>query len=1138
MENLELRRLLSAASSYDLQTPTIYQEPARVDRAAFGSSLATNGNLALIGSPGLTSATNTGSARLIDTSTGQTLHVFNDPDQLSGDSFGTGVAFVGNKLAISAPTTYAGGTGRVYLYDSVTYAPAGTCFAPFAGSFGATLRALGNDLLVSITGSNQGQRGVIARYDTSSATLVTTYTNSLTSGDDFFGFQMAVQGGNVYAYANGLSGAAVYKLDPATSLTTLFAAGNVGDTSFGLAMEATATSLFVASPVDLAVYKYDTLGVRTQTYSAPTTSPTFGGAFAEGIALSGDALVVSGKDGLVTNPANQTQWPGGQVIVLDAITGNTVQIIDNPTPQYQDSYVDSNAGNFDAFGTQVAALPSGKFIATDPFDDDNDGSVEGSGPYDMGAAYIYAPHVSNQAPTASIAPVAPVNENSTVTLDGSGSSDPDGNADIVSYLWDLDNDGQYDDASGITTPFTQDLPGNYTVGLKVIDSVGHESTASQVVTFNDVAPTANAGGNQSGNEGTGVALHGTGNNSAGDAITGYAWDLDNNGTFETPGQDVSFNPDLPGNYTVNLRVTDDDGQTAVNSANITINNVAPTANAGGNQSGNEGTGVSLHGSGTTAPGDAIISYAWDLDNNGTFETSGQDVSFNPDLPASYTVKLQVTDDDGETAIDSAVITINDITPTANAGGNQTGNEGTGVSLHGSGTTAPGDAIVAYAWDLDNNGSFETSGQDVSFNPDLPGSYTVNLRVTDDDGETAVNSASITINDITPTANAGPNQTTTTNTQVNFSGSGTTAPGDAITTYAWDFNYDGTNFNTAATGANTSHTYSTAGNYTVALRVTDDDGESAISTCTVTVNNPPPSNTPPSNASIAGQSNAVRQQTITFTGSYTDPDSGDSHTIAWNFGDGNQVSGTALTFSHAYVTAGTFTVTMTVTDSANASTSANFLVNVTATGVQGGTYYAGGTSGADTVVLVKNSVGATVITLNGASSTFGGSHIVVLTGAGDDLIDASKTVNAALEIYGGTGNDVILGGGTGDILVGGDGNDAVSGNKGRDILIGGTGADTLTGDQDNDILIAGYTTHDNDSAALNNILATWNSGQTYDALVNSLRSTSLRPDVDVFDDAAVDQLKGGSGQDWFIFNNDQGVKDIVSDLKSGEIATDV
>jgi len=57
-------------------------------------------------------------------------------------------------------------------------------------------------------------------------------------------------------------------------------------------------------------------------------------------------------------------------------------------------------------------------------------------------------------------------------------------------------------------------------------------------------------------------------------------------------------------------------------------------------------------------------------------------------------------------------------------------------------------------------------------------------------------------------------------------------------------------------------------------------------------------------------------------------------------------------------------------------------------------------------------------------------------------------------------------------------------------------------------------------------------------VNSLRTTSLRPGIDVLDDAAVDQLKGGSGTDWFIVNSDLGVKDIISDLKSGEVATDV
>src|SRR5207248_122909 len=140
--------------------------------------------------------------------------------------------------------------------------------------------------------------------------------------------------------------------------------------------------------------------------------------------------------------------------------------------------------------------------------------------------------------------------------------------------------------------------------------------------------------------------------------------------------------------------------------------------------------------------------------------------------------------------------------------------------------------------------------------------------------------------------------------------------------------------------------------------------------------------------------------------------------------------------------------------------------VTSTGVQGGTFYVGGTGGADNVILVKDNSGATVVTLNGVSTTYAGGHIIVLGGGGDDTIDASKTINALLEAYGGSGNDVILGGGIGDILVGGDGNDSISGNKGRDLIIGGNGADTLLGDQDNDILIAGFTTHDNDSAALN------------------------------------------------------------------------
>src|SRR5262249_27789752 len=154
--------------------------------------------------------------------------------------------------------------------------------------------------------------------------------------------------------------------------------------------------------------------------------------------------------------------------------------------------------------------------------------------------------------------------------------------------------------------------------------------------------------------------HASGNNTSGDAITAYAWDLDNNGSFETSGQNVAFNTDLPGSYTVRLRVTDDDGQTAIDTATISISDVRSADNRVGNQSGSEGSALTLHGSGNNTSGDAITAYAWDLDNNGTYETSGQNVAFNTDLPGSYTVRLRVTDDDGQTAADTATISISDV----------------------------------------------------------------------------------------------------------------------------------------------------------------------------------------------------------------------------------------------------------------------------------------------------------------------------------------------------------------------------------------------------------------------------------------------------------------------------------------------
>ena len=71
-----------------------------------------------------------------------------------------------------------------------------------------------------------------------------------------------------------------------------------------------------------------------------------------------------------------------------------------------------------------------------------------------------------------------------VTLDGSGSYDPDkpvGDT-IVSYEWDLDNDGEYDDAIGMTTVFHWDTEGVYIIRLKVTDTYGATGTAGTIVT--------------------------------------------------------------------------------------------------------------------------------------------------------------------------------------------------------------------------------------------------------------------------------------------------------------------------------------------------------------------------------------------------------------------------------------------------------------------------------------------------------------------------------------------------------------------------------------------------------------------------------------------------------------------------------
>ena len=96
---------------------------------------------------------------------------------------------------------------------------------------------------------------------------------------------------------------------------------------------------------------------------------------------------------------------------------------------------------------------------------------------------------ANQAPTA-VARATPTTGAAPlqVSFDGTGSSDPDGES--LTYAWDLDGDGAYDDASTATASWTYTASGTYAAGLRVTDPRGGSATDSVTITVGNTPPTA------------------------------------------------------------------------------------------------------------------------------------------------------------------------------------------------------------------------------------------------------------------------------------------------------------------------------------------------------------------------------------------------------------------------------------------------------------------------------------------------------------------------------------------------------------------------------------------------------------------------------------------------------------------------
>ncbi|MDQ3881976.1 MAG: PKD domain-containing protein [Thermoproteota archaeon] len=317
------------------------------------------------------------------------------------------------------------------------------------------------------------------------------------------------------------------------------------------------------------------------------------------------------------------------------------------------------------------------------------------------------------------------------------------------------------------------------------DSATSSSTKLTIVNPPNQEPTANAGQDQTVNEGDTVSLDGSGSSDSDGTIDSYSWTQTAGTSATLAGADSatpSFTaPDVGADgetLTFELTVTDDDGATDTDTIDVTVNNVVvnqpPTANAGNDQTVNEGDTIELSGSASTDPDGDTLTYAW-TQTAGTAATLNDASSATPSFTApdvgadgeALTFELTVDDGNGHTATDSVNVVVNNVVvnqpPTASLTADpNTIQEGSTSALDASASTDDV-GIAQYTFEQVAG----TAGT-ITVDPNVPSKATfkapsvsadetATIKVTVTDAEGATGSATVDI----AVKNAAPHATTLT-----------------------------------------------------------------------------------------------------------------------------------------------------------------------------------------------------------------------------------------------------------------------------------------------------------------------------------------------------------------------------------------
>ena len=308
----------------------------------------------------------------------------------------------------------------------------------------------------------------------------------------------------------------------------------------------------------------------------------------------------------------------------------------------------------------------------------------------------------------------------------------------------------------------------------------------------------------------------------------------------------------------------------------------------------------------------LVGYLWDFGDGSS--GSGRNATHQYRSGGVYSVTLTVTDTGGNKGSRSKSLTVGagDAPTAAFVFSPASPGIGEVIVFDASQSLAPSPRhIVSYEWQFGTGRS--ATGMIVSKSYDTPGDYNVTLTVTDDAGNVAVASQTVTVGTSSPgglTAafTVSPSQPTA-NVPVNFNASSSTSSAN-ITSYKWDF---GDGHTTTTASATVAHTYTANGSFVVTLTIKDANGLTASTNQPVTIG-------AGATASFTSSPASPTAGVVSFDASASTPSSGATIVnYVWSFGDGNAVATASPTLAHTYA-AGTYTVKLTVTDSNGSSAS--------------------------------------------------------------------------------------------------------------------------------------------------------------------------------------------------------------------------